>query len=310
MPSVISRLARQVGVAALALLVLAVAQASARAAPHRLRSAGTESFWTPARIANAEPLPVPTIPGPRTGLGPLTRPGPNPPFTSGPVADRDRTTFPDRASGILVGKFPKLGLYSCSATVVKSGSDSTILTAGHCLYDQRVGYAKAVAFAPAYDRGNTPFGVYSGKLGGASRQWVRKGNPHFDYAAIRLRSAGRGKVGRVVGEVPIAVNRPRNQTFTALGYPANLGNGKVMWRCDSQFAGADNKGGLPGPAANGIGCNMGSGSSGGGWMIRDASDKPYVNSVTSYAYRGLRNVVFGPYFTPKVLRLVRGVSHG
>lgn len=304
------RLLRPLGAALLVFFALAVAEAAAAPAPHHLRSAVTEGFWTPERIGRADPLPVPTIPAPLAGGGTIVRPGPDPPFTSGPVADLDRTRFPYRANGILVGKFPKLGLYSCSATVVRSGSDSTILTAGHCLYDQRVGYAKAVAFAPAYDRGDTPFGVYSGKVGGASRQWVRKGNPHYDYAAIRLRAANRGKVGRVVGEVPIAVDRPRNQTFTAAGYPANLGDGQVMWRCDSQYAGADGKGRFSGRPDSGIGCNMGSGSSGGSWMIRDAADRPFVNSVTSYKYGGLRNVLFGPYFTPKVLRLVGAVSRG
>ena len=92
---------------------------------------------------------------------PKIQPGERPPYTSGEVPLASQTTFPLSTNGLLIGKLPGFGDYSCSATVISSESDSVLITAGHCVYDFQVGFAKRVAFAPAYHQGDTPFGVWS-----------------------------------------------------------------------------------------------------------------------------------------------------
>ena len=48
-----------------------------------------------------------------------------------------------------------------------------------------------------------------------------------------------------------------------------------------------------GTQSQGIPCNMTGGSSGGPWLINNNST---INSVNSFGYQGVRNVMFGPYF--------------
>jgi hypothetical protein len=91
-------------------------------------------------------------------------------------------------------------------------------------------------------------------------------------------------------------SQPRRGRYRAFGYPANRLAGQRMWSCRTSYLGADPGPPRPGPTAMGIGCDMGVGSSGGGWVRSDRRGRQYLTSVTSFLYGGLPNVVFGPYF--------------
>lgn len=327
--------------ACLGLLLLAPAAASASGVVvHRLPSAtaghGARAYWTAKRMRSAGELPLQQVaPGPR-GATPLRapssgpnaaaagvdlsntraarppkgyrfQPGDNPPYTSGEVPLDAQTVYPTSTNGRIFGKFPGIGHYSCSATVVSSHSQNVILTAGHCVLDADSGFASKIAFVPAYHDGARPFGVWAATREVVSKDWFKFSSSHEDYAAIKLKSPN-GSLGDAVGQEGIAYNQPRAQDFQVIGYPFNLGKTELMWNCLTSFAGEDNHDTLPGKPDSGVGCDMTEGASGGGWTIRDASEVPYLNSVTSYGYRKLKNVLFGPYLTKKVLKVVNSAN--
>ena len=232
-----------------------------------------------------------------------------PPFSTAQVPPAAMTTYPYSANGRLFGSFGRAGNYSCSATVVNSSSRSVALTAGHCLYERGIGWARRVVFVPAYLNGAHPFGAWDVTRMSATRGWVRSENFHGDFAAVKLASAS-GPIGDVVGEEGLVWNQPREQVFQAIGYPANRGQTELMWNCVSTSIGADPLDRSRGAAATGIGCDMGGGSSGGGWTIRDSGGNPFVNGVTSYGYKRVRDILFSPYLTGKVVGVVNRADQG
>lgn len=302
-------------------------------------SDATRDYWTPARIRAAQPLELgragdvdadaiaarpraipsagavdlsntiaPSRPTESYRGVPKIKPGERPPYTSGEVPLASQTTFPLSTNGLLVGKLKGFGDYSCSATVISSGSDSVLMTAGHCVYDFNAGFAKRVAFAPAFHRGDTPFGVWSAADLVAPRQWQR-GNYNYDYATVRLRKSEGQAVGAVVGEQGVAFEQPRQQSFQAIGYPFNRGGAERMWNCVGEFAGVDPRGNrTSGEADNAIGCDMKQGASGGGWFIVDSAGSQFLNSVTSFGYKNFKKVIFGPYLTKKVRQVVNAAD--
>ncbi len=325
--------------ACLGLLLLLPAGASASAGvSHALPSAtpghGAKAYWTAKRMRSAEPLPVSVQNAAPSGspASPLRAPsaGPNaaaparvdlsrtvagspprsnrrfpdhPPYVSGEVPLEAQTVYPTSTAGRIFGKLRGVGQYSCSATVVASKSQSVILTAGHCVFDRDAGFASKIVFVPAYHDGDRPFGVWQATHAVIARGYYKILNPNYDYAALRVK--GNGNVGAVVGEEGIAYNQPRGQDFQVLGYPYNLGRTEKMWSCLTSFAGIDNHDRFPGKPDSGVGCDMTQGASGGGWSIRDAQGTPFLNSVTSYGYPKVKNVIFGPYLTKKALRIVK-----
>ncbi len=235
--------------------------------------------------------------------------GPPPPFTSAPIPADEVSAFPERANGRLVGRFKGFGSYSCSATVVDTPSNSVILTAAHCVYERGRGFASHLRFVPAYADGARPFGAWGGRDVVINQQWFKSENLNFDYAAVRL-DRSHGPIGGAVGELGLAWGQPRKQRYRAIGYPSNLGGTELMWGCKAPFAGTDFNDRAPGRPASGIGCDMRNGASGGGWTIASRSGDRYLNSVTSFGYKKLKKVIFGPYLTKKVLKIVDAASEG
>ncbi len=226
-----------------------------------------------------------------------------PPYESGQVAPATMTTYPYRTNGRLYGAFRPGGPYSCSATVVNSPSRSIVLTAGHCVHERGAGWARHIIFVPAYLRGERPFGTWKATRMATTGGWAHRENFHGDYGAVKLASPS-APVGEVVGESGLAWNQPRAQLFQAIGYPFNRGRTELMWSCVSASIGADPFDRSRGKPDTGIGCDMGGGSSGGGWTIRDGDGDAYVNGVTSFGYNRPKNVLFSPYFTGKVVAVI------
>ncbi len=225
-------------------------------------------------------------------------------FDSAPVAHP--TVYPNTTNGELIGKIPGVGTYSCSASVVHGQNRSTIFTAGHCAKEPGGSFATRIQFAPAYDRGSTPLGVWDAQAIAVRKAWANKGNNNYDYAAIVLgKSQGKG-VEDVAGSKGFAYNVPvKKKRFSAVGYPFNLGHTKVMWECDSPFGGFDpGRPRLPGPTAFGIGCDMEEGASGGGWTIKGG----YLASLSSFGYKQLPDHLYGPRFKKAADRLRRSAG--
>jgi hypothetical protein len=177
--------------------------------------------------------------------------------------------------------------YVCSGTATNSSNGDVVTTAGHCVAE---GSATATnfAFVPAYDNGTRPYGTWTAQTLLTTTQW-RGGDYDYDAAfAVMNENASGQSLTQVVGGYPIAFNLARGLSYQAFGYPAAKPfNGQTLWSCsgtvvqDTYFGGQD----------QGLACNMTGGSSGGGWITGGS-----LNSVTSFGYRGVKNILWGPYF--------------
>ena len=83
-------------------------------------------------------------------IGPLARSRKlpkHPKFKSAAVPTNLYPQAPIRSNGKLFMAFGEK-LFSCSATVIPSGTHKVILTAGHCIFNKKRGFADRVAFIP------------------------------------------------------------------------------------------------------------------------------------------------------------------
>jgi V8-like Glu-specific endopeptidase len=191
--------------------------------------------------------------------------------------------------GKLFGK-DRTGAYECSATAVASQNRSVIFTAGHCVrYNGN--WAKKLVFVPAYDRGQRPFGAWVWDVIRVPRQWASRENDNYDYATVAMSPQNGVRLTDAVGAAGIAWNQPRDVPFSLFGYPTNFYDGQRMTGCVGTGFPGDDAG--RGPPTVGVSCDMGQGSSGGGWLIGGG----YLNSVMSYGLRNRPDLSFGPYFT-------------
>ncbi len=317
------------GVVVVTALVFALTQAApAQALVHKVGNGRyTKEFWTKKRMRKAKPMPAQAVapseaPDGLKKLQPLARAAKHkhghehgdhnvprhPHVTSGAVPHGLYSRPPFRSTGKLYMKFAN-GLYSCSATVIKSKSHSTILTAGHCIHGKGRGYATAVAFVPSYFAGSGPHGLWFGLKLATTRQWVKHENQKYDYAAVRLGGPS-PNLGKLTGELHVATNAGRHHKELALGYPNNLGGTEIMWACFSKLIGDDPYDRGPGRKSIAIACNMLHGCSGGPWEFK-RKHRWYVNSVSSYFYdtKRFRRILFGPYFTKRIRRVIHSVQH-
>jgi hypothetical protein len=278
------------------------------------RPAAVEAYWTSSRMRNAQPAdaipptsPARTAPARRAkSLGLHQRVG-------------KTNRYPNRTAGKVFFTLgpPDAGDYACSATAVRSPSRSLVWTAGHCVYDPGVlgaGYATNWEFVPGYNDGRKPFGEWPATHLATTRQWkgtslLDGGDSAFDFGAATVASHRGKRLQERIGARRIAFNQPRNQVYTAFGYPAQAPpaefNGRHLFRCRSPYRGAD--GGFGPPAPMRVSCDMTAGASGGGWVIwRGGSG--YVASVTSYGYSNDRAHFYGPYQGNAALGLYRAAG--
>lgn len=166
----------------------------------------------------------------------------------------------------------------CSASVISP--NNVIVTAAHCCYDRNNRrFIGGWVFAPAYDNGNTPFGVFDWSSATVLNSWINNGDIPSDVCTIKLANdqAGNG-VSFYTGWLGRSWNFGSIQEHHALGYPQNLGGGNTLQLCTSEsFSPA-----CGGPDILSTGCSMTFGSSGGPW-IRSYRAPPgasnWVNSV-------------------------------
>lgn len=330
------------GLIATLIALTAAAQASAApaSATSHVQSGSSQEvadYWTAKRMRNATPL---TVDGP--GAGELSAAAPTaggspsfvqgmPPGAGGPPEARSgkapagageasrRATIPfTRIEIANVRAFPnsthgKIFFreggrnFVCSGTVVPSVSKSAVITAGHCVHPG-AGAGKPWhsnwAFVPGYRLGSRPWGTFTAKKLTSVNGWVSSGSFAYDIGGAVLRPSASGrKVQDVAGARGIAFNQPRQRLYHSFGYPAAPPfGGERLYRCASNYGGADNRSGRPAPMA--IGCDMTGGSSGGGWVIGNQ----FVASVNSYGYNANPRVMFGPYFGAAAKTVYNGIK--
>jgi V8-like Glu-specific endopeptidase len=288
------------------------------------------SYWTPTLMRGTIPLPLSTPPpSDRTGfrfppgvesvtieptlptaaVGDIS-PQPTSSATrfAAPVSYRrsevpDPSAYPYRTAGKIFGVSADGSVYDCSATSVSSQNNSVIWTAAHCIYDSNSGgWSRALQFVPGYKKGSAPYGEWPVVGARLSPVWTQTENPTFDMAALVVAANPAGRyLGDVVGGRGFLAGQPREQSFDVFGYPsASPFDGERLHVCESTYGGDD-------PLlsdAMAIGCDMTTGSSGGGWIIGDR----YLNSVISYGYASRPEILYGPYFGATAGELHRSAS--
>jgi hypothetical protein len=220
-----------------------------------------------------------------------------PPFTSYYVNDNAATwkAFPWMTMGRLFFRIPGLsGLYSCTATAAYGRA---VWTAGHCVFTTGHGWSYNMYFVPAYRNGAWPYGSFTVKSRTALNQWVTSANLAYDIGMVAVNDRDGLKLSQWVGSVGFMYNQSATQLFHAFGYPTNYSAARYLVTCAASTYTRDP---LNGPDPIGIGCNMGSGASGGAWIVGYAPFKGgvtnFINSIVSYSYATKPLELYGPYF--------------
>lgn len=282
------------------------AEQAVSSGPLNERPKEVRRYWTKARMREAQPAPgpsprpsSPTLPAEPRGSALVIEPSPGEtteraagagvdiPFVRTEVVNT--ADAPYRTHGKVFFTW-KGGDYVCSGTVVTSASESLIVTAGHCVFDEGV-FSSNFMFHPGYRTGDSPLGEWTASELFTTPGW-QEADFRFDVGMAIVAPKSGVTIQDTVGSRGIEFNQdPSGLEFEAFGYPADgkFAPGRKMYRCTSDPGYRDGGGSLA-PLA--IGCDMTGGSSGGGWVV----DGNYVNSVVSYGYNDQPDVLYGPYF--------------
>jgi V8-like Glu-specific endopeptidase len=264
-----------------------------RAATTKAAQDRVTAYWTAKRMREALP---PTAPSTVTASSSGVERGA--PYT---VAARAKPgggtpTYP-AAVVATTGKvfFTEGGVnYVCSGTATASTNGSVVTTAGHCVNEGPGAYVTNFAFVPAYDNGARPYGTWTARTLVTTTQWAGSGDFTYDAGFAVMNTVAGRTLTATVGGQGISFNLALGLAYNAYGYPAaGKFNGQTLRSC-SGTATPDPYGQTQ---SQGIPCDMTGGSSGGPWLT---SNNTVLNSVNSFGYQGLRNVMFGPYFGSQI----------
>lgn len=221
--------------------------------------------------------------------------------TASSVRVFDSSADGTRTNGKILGIDPASGTFSCSGTALNTPSRSIVLTAGHCVVENG-NVSRPLAFVPAYDHGDRPFGTFAVESVYVMPQWRHGENPDFDLAALRVKPNKLGALTDVVGARGYVTSKSRLAAFQIFGYPAAHAGGEELRGCRAHGLGADPLTiRFAGPPTMPASCDMAAGSSGGAWIF----DGELVGGVTSYSYQGRPTQLFSPYFGPEVGNFLR-----
>ena len=235
-----------------------------------------EGYWTPDRMRSAIPFPLKR--DPLKG-----KPG------GGSGGNAVQETAQPRFGKVFFTEGHTN--YVCSGTATNSSNGDVVTTAGHCVNAGPGAYVTNFAFVPAYDHGNAPLGTWTAKTLLTTTQWATAGDFDYDigFAVMNENGSGQSLTQVTGGGQPIAFNLATGLSYQAYGYPAARPfDGQSLWSCSGTVV-PDTYGGSP---DQGLACNMTGGSSGGGWITAGGA----LNSVTSFGYTGVKNILWGPYF--------------
>jgi V8-like Glu-specific endopeptidase len=183
-------------------------------------------------------------------------------------------TGPARAQTAAIGKLFLNGGF-CSASVI-SGKN-IIVTAAHCCWDRsKNNWIGGWSFAPAYNKGNAPYGVFNWTDARVPNSWVNNGDIPSDVCVIRLQNDAAGhSVTYYTGWLGRSWNYPASEPMHSFGYPGNIGGGNNLEQCSAPSSAQ------PSSCGSGVlnmSCGMTFGSSGGPW-IRDLGSGNHVDAT-------------------------------
>ena len=113
----------------------------------------------------------------------------------------------------------KLGRHFCTASVVNSPHGDLVITAAHC-----VSGTSGVAFVPGYDRGATPYGVWTVTKIYADRSWTASSDPNDDVAFLQVgQPRSIVPIEDVTGAEQLETGTPARELVDVIGYPDSAG---------------------------------------------------------------------------------------
>ena len=257
-------------------------------------------YWTEERMANAVPLPLPTIS--QEEFKKLTEDGENlAPESSQSIDSSDdmEASFganavdgiPTQANvnerpfwngGKLFFSDDKGNNYSGSAQFC--AHNQMLLTAAHCVMNGTTGqWYKNFLFVRAYKHGCGQ--MVRVRALGVKTWWSKPPvgeNPYeYDYAwLITKEKSGAGWMG-------LHTHMPY-PSFLSIGYPENYGGNQYMYRVDGT------KGTISKKIVQMVGNPMKHGCSGGAW-VKITGDKNWVVGLNSFYYPSQPGNLYGPY---------------
>lgn len=193
--------------------------------------------------------------------------------------------------------------HGCSASVIASPGHDEVLTAAHCVYGTAAGWQ----FAPGYDDGATPYGVWSVTHAYVAPQWASGQDPQHDYAVLTLARQRLG--GRTVGVQDVTGADLLGQapapgtTITDVAYNVGLDDQPVRCTVAVYWTG-----GYPSFDCHGY---VG-GSSGSPWLAKGPGQLAHVVGVIGGLHQGgcYEYTSYSPAFGPDVHRLIVRATHG
>jgi V8-like Glu-specific endopeptidase len=252
-------------------------------------------YWTPARRARAVP---------RDLVLPMAKPGGGGQPSSGSVTGARWTGGGSVA--LTTGKvfFTLDGIrYVCSGSAVSSAHGSLVLTAGHCVHHGGSGaFATNWVFYPGYNSGPHPtLGAWTATDLFTTTAWATSPNAYGDDAGLAAVIGGGGTLtgalgalGATVPSVAFSLATHTDSNYAAFGYPAaRKYSGATLTYCAGPVRES-----YDGQSSLALACDMTGGSSGGPWLrgFDATTGTGTINSVVSYGYASLKNVLFGPIF--------------
>jgi V8-like Glu-specific endopeptidase len=208
--------------------------------------------------------------------------------------------------------------YICTATVIPTRNQSTILTAGHCVTEGGHWHTDSMVFVPgAYPSGNSivdPYGVWA--LSGrptTTTAWLRSNDLNYDYAALKVTNRSLPhRLQWYTGAQGVRFNGSRTNNILDFGHPGDLlpsgqqVDFKNLRYCKGRSYPYSVKSGLKQQEMH---CLMGHGASGGPWLTGIGRNGlgliVGVNSTHNLRNDGMN----AAYLGNTALNLYRSVNH-
>ncbi|WP_432501312.1 trypsin-like serine peptidase [Kineococcus arenarius] len=186
--------------------------------------------------------------------------------------------------------------YECSASSVRAGEVSVLMTAGHCL-SEGGRTSEDVIFVPGLAGTAEPYGRWAATGTFTTRQWLEEDQDspaalNHDVGFVVLGRQDGVALAERTGALDIAFDAPMDRV-TVFGYPAASGrsDGYTLQHCTGwRFPDTG------GTTDHGTLCDMGGGSSGGPWLsgFDPVAGTGTVTSVISFSYRSAPERLYGP----------------
>jgi hypothetical protein len=126
--------------------------------------------------------------------------------------------------------------HGCTAGVLASPTRDLIVTAAHCI----TGTGAGMQFAPGYDQGATPYGVWTVTRAYVDPMWIAAQDPSRDYAILHVakkRSAHRPSgVEDVTGGSPLGAAPQDGEQITDVAYNAGLDDQPIKCTAPTHIA--------------------------------------------------------------------------